>query len=437
MSTTASSVSAPRPSPLARIEAAALERATKRQIDVRTAEGAAELRALVTDEALAYGNDSGAAAHDDATQRLVERALRDLAGYGPLEPLLADPDVWEIVVNGADAIFVRRHSQPSTPHSELFLDADHLERTLVRLLDDAGGLGARRYDPTMGLQDATLADGSRIHIVHGDVAAERQPLVNIRKRTGLAVRSLEQLVACGSLSAHSAAVLAAVVAAGATCVIAGAPGSGKTTVLGCLAAALDPEMRVVVAEEVTELSIPLPNVATMHTRTARPDRGAVELRDLVAGFLRMAPDVAIVGEVRDREALALLLTLSSGITGFTTIHAASAVRALGRLRFLAQLADTRSELPMAALNALIADSIDVVVYCERIAGRPQVSEIIAVENQLTGPESPALTTTPVFLRECGRLVWTKRVPERLANRCTRRRDIDLARILTHQSGLDR
>jgi pilus assembly protein CpaF len=142
MSTTVSSVSAPRPSPLARIEAAAWERATKRQIDVRTAEGAAELRALVTDEALAYSNDSGAAAHDDATQRLVERALRDLAGYGPLEPLLADPDVWEIVVNGADAIFVRRHSQPSTPHSELFLDADHLERTLVRLLDDAGGLGA-------------------------------------------------------------------------------------------------------------------------------------------------------------------------------------------------------------------------------------------------------------------------------------------------------
>ena len=131
-------------------------------------------------------------------------------------------------------------------------------------------------------------------------------------------------------------------------VFAGAPGSGKTTMLSCCAAELDPTLRVVIAEEVFEADIPLPNVASMQTRAARPDRPAVDLRRLVAGFLRMAPDVAIVGEVRDREALPLLLTLSSGVKGFTTIHAGSARQALTRLRFVCQL--VRHRRP-AALRA--------------------------------------------------------------------------------------
>ena len=112
--------------------------------------------------------------------------------------------------------------------------------------------------------------------------------------------------------------------------------------LSCCAAELDPSLRVVVAEEVFEADVPLPNVASMQTAPPRPDRPAVDLRRLVAGFLRMAPDVAIVGEVRDREALPLLLTLSSGVKGFTTIHAGSARQALTRLRFICQLAGRRT-----------------------------------------------------------------------------------------------
>ena len=139
--------------------------------------------------------------------------------------------------------------------------------------------------------------------------------------------------------------LAACVRADLSIVFAGAPGSGKTTLLSCCAAELDPAKRVVIAEEVFEADVPLANVAGMQTRAARADRPAVDLRRLVAGFLRMAPDVAIVGEVRDREALPLLLTLSSGVKGFTTIHAGSARQALTRLRFICQLADTSNELP--------------------------------------------------------------------------------------------
>jgi pilus assembly protein CpaF len=172
---------------------------------------------------------------------------------------------------------------------------------------------------------------------------------------------------------------------------------------------------VVVAEEVFEADVPLPNVASMQTRAARPDRPAVDLRRLVAGFLRMAPDVAIVGEVRDREALPLLLTLSSGVKGFTTIHAGSARQALTRLRFICQLSDVGSDLPLTALNALVSESIDVVVHCARGPGGPIVTEVIAVEDLAGGPDAAQFTVTEVFERSGpgAPLTWTGNLPVRL------------------------
>jgi pilus assembly protein CpaF len=134
----------------------------------------------------------------------------------------------------------------------------------------------------------------------------------------------------------------------------------------------------------------------MQTRAGRPDRPAVDLRRLVAGFLRMAPDVAVVGEVRDREALPLLLTLSSGVTGYTTIHAGSARQALTRLRFVCQLADTSSDLPLSALNTLVSESIDVLVHCRRGPDGPEVDEVAAVEDLAAGPDAMQFTLTTLF-----------------------------------------
>src|SRR3954464_12736019 len=136
----------------------------------------------------------------------------------------------------------------------------------------------------------------------------------------------------------------------------------------------------------------------MQTRPARLDRPAVDLRRLVAGFLRMAPDVAIVGEVRDREALPLLLTLSSGVKGYTTIHAGSARQALTRLRFICQLSDSANELPLSALSALVSEAVDIVVHCARVGGQVQVSEIIAVEELQTGREGTQFTATELYSR---------------------------------------
>ena len=205
--------------------------------------------------------------------------------------------------------------------------------------------------------------------MHRELSRGGHVLVNIRKFTGVAIRSLTELVGRGTLDEVAAGLLRACVRARTSIVFAGAPGAGKTTLLSCCTAELDPALRVVTAEEVLELDLPLPNVAQLQTRPARAERPGIDLRQLVAGFLRMAPDVAIVGEVREREALPLLLTLSSGVKGYTTVHAGSARQALSRLRFVCQLSD--SSLPLDALTGLVADTVDLVVHTDRTSAGPR------------------------------------------------------------------
>jgi pilus assembly protein CpaF len=406
--------------PLLAIERAVLERARTAGIDVDRAGGTA-LDTLVSDEIDQWRRDHrrGVLPFDLVDSGAVaERVRRDLLGYGPLDPLLNDDDVYEIMVNGPGSVFVKRHSGWNGYHHEVFHDDEHVMRTVVKILDDASAAGGppRKLDPAEGLQDAQLRSGSRIHLVHADVARSGHLLLNIRKFVGLRYKTLDELVGLGMLEAPVADVLRALVSVPVTVVVAGAPGSGKTTLLSCLTAELDPATRVVTAEEVFELDIPLANVAAMQTRPARADRREIDLRRLVAGFLRMAPDVAIVGEVRDREALPLLLTLSSGVKGFTTLHAGSARQALTRLRFIAQLADTSNEIPMSALNALIAEAIDVVVHVGRTPAGVRVLEVIAVEEPTVGTEGTAFTVTDLFRRPTpgGPLCWTGQVPGRLS-----------------------
>lgn len=403
--------------PLVEIELRVLERAKDLQLDLSTAEGAAGLRALIEDQILSWNTDHKRGLRPfelvDAPA-LVERAYRNLAGYGPLTELLADADVWEIMINAPDAIFVKRHSGPSGYHEQAFHDDEHVIRTLTKLLDDSS-TSHRKLDPSEGLQDAQLDDGARLHIVHQDVARGGHLMVNIRKFTGVAFTELRQLVDRSMISPAVAAFLSAAVQSGLSIVFSGAPGSGKTTMLSCCAAEIDPAKRVVIAEEVFEADVPVANVASMQTRAARIDRDPVDLRRLVAGFLRMAPDVAIVGEVRDREALPLLLTLSSGVTGFTTIHAGSARQALTRLRFVCQLAETGNELPMSALNALVSEAIDLVVHCVRTEWGPRVTEIVAVEDLQTAEGATQFTTTELFARDRHDqpLRWTGQLPVRM------------------------
>lgn len=423
-------------SPLVEIERLVQGRAKDRAFDLRERDGIAALHGLIDEEITSWRSAylRGLRPFDlSDPSSLADRVFRNLAGYGPLEPLLADDDVWEICVNAPDAIFVRRHRGLSGYHDEIFHDDEHVLRTLTKLLDDAGG-AHRKLDAAEGLQDAQLDDGARLHIVHGDVGRGGHVIVNIRKFTGVPFKSLDELVDRDMLDSSAAAFLRAAVGARLSIIFAGPPGSGKTTMLSCCAAELDPSLRVVVAEEVFEADVPLPNVASMQTRPQRADREPVDLRRLVAGFLRMAPDVAIVGEVRDKEALPLLLTLSSGVKGFTTIHAGSARQALSRLRFICQLAETSSEIPLAALNALVSEAVDIVVHCSRVRGVPRVTEIIAVEDLQTGPDGTAFTVTELFARARwdGPLCWAGNVPSR-ATRSFEEAGIDIRKILESSS----
>jgi pilus assembly protein CpaF len=402
--------------PLQEVERRVQLRAKEIAVDMADEKGRIALRALIDDEVESWSADykRGLRTFDLVDPRVVaERAYRNLAGYGPLEPLLADADVWEVMLNAPDQIFVKRHRGPSGYHDEVFHDDDHVLRTLTKILDDAS-TSHRKLDPAEGLQDAQLESGARLHIVHADVGRGGHLIVNIRKFTGMPFRSLDELIERDMLDRGVAAFLRACVRARLSIVFSGAPGSGKTTLLSCCATEIDPTLRVVIAEEVFEADVPLPNVASMQTRPARSDRREVDLRRLVAGFLRMAPDVAIVGEVRDREALPLLLTLSSGVKGMTTIHAGSARQALTRLRFIAQLAEAAREIPMSALSSLVSEAVDIVVHCRRDADGPRVSEIIAVEDLQTSAGAPAFTVTDLFARRVGTdpLRWTGNVPGR-------------------------
>lgn len=403
-------------SPLLEVERSVLDEAKRQAVDVASPDGREHLHRLIAHEVAQWSSDyeRGLRPFNLVDPALVaDRAYRNLVGYGPLEPLLQDDDVWEVMINAPDAIFVRRHQGSSGYHDEVFHDSDHVLRTLTRILDDASG-SHRKLDPSEGLQDAQLETGARLHIVHSDIGRDGHVLVNIRKFTGLPIRSLDELIERDTLDRETAAFLRACVDARLSIVFAGPPGSGKTTLLSCCAAELDPSLRVVVAEEVFETDVPLPNVAHMQTRPPRPDRPEVDLRKLVSGFLRMAPDIAIVGEVRDREALPLLLTLSSGVKGFTTIHAGSARQALSRLRFICQLSAVGGSLPLVALNALVSEAVDIVVHCARQANRVVVNEVIAVEDLQSAPGSTSFTVTELFARprRDDPLAWTGNLPTR-------------------------
>lgn len=405
-------------SPLIEIERMTLEVANDRKISLSENGGSEQLRAIATDLVEQWRADYRRGIRSiDLTEPelIIDRAICNLTGYGPLESLIADDDVWEIMLNAPDQIFVKRHVGQNGYHHESFHDDEHVLRTMTRIVDRSSG-AHRALDPTAGLQDAQLDDGARLHIVHGDIARGSHMMVNIRKFTGMAFRSLDELVSSETITAEAALLLRACVGANLSMVFAGVPGAGKTTLLSCCAAELDPSLRVVIAEEVFEADVPLPNVASMQTRGGRPDRPGIDLRTLVGGFLRMAPDVAIVGEVRDREALPLMMTLSSGVTGFTTIHAGSARQALTRLRFVCQLAETSSDIPMTALNDLISQAIDVVVHTVRTPEGPRVNQIAFVEELSSAADGTAFTMTEVFKRNphTGALEWTGHLPVRAA-----------------------
>jgi pilus assembly protein CpaF len=319
--------------------------------------------------------------------------LDRVAGFGPLQRFLDDPEVEEIWINEPSRVFIARGGRHEL--TTTVLTEEEVSDLVERMLKTTG----RRVDISQPFTDARLPDGSRVHIVLGGITS-RHAAVNIRKFTVRAAR-LADLVGLGSITPHAAAVLDASVVAGLNILVSGGTQAGKTTMLNALAGSIPGSERVISCEEVFEIKLPIPDWVAMQTRQAGLEgTGEVRLRDLVKESLRMRPSRVIVGEVRGEECLDLLLVLNSGLPGLCTIHANSAREALTKMCTLPLLAGenigSRFVLPT------VAACVDLVVHLGFGAdGQRRVREIVAVGGRF---EDQIIETETLFQSSDGQLV---------------------------------
>ncbi len=329
----------------------------------------------------------------DDPEAAAKRLWDAVAGYGALQPYLDDPTVEEVWINQPSRVFVARGGISELTNT--ILTRDEVRDLVERMLKTSG----RRVDLSSPFVDATLPDGSRLHVVIPDITREDW-IVNIRKFV-VRADSLEDLVRLGTVTRQAAAFLSAAVASGLNILVAGGTQAGKTTLLNCLASAIPPRERVVTCEEVFELKVPLRDVASMQCRQPSLEgTGEVPLRRLVKEALRMRPSRIIVGEVRQAESLDLLIALNSGLPGMCTVHANSAREAITKMCTLPLLAG--SNVSSSFVVPTVASSIDVVVHMAlEASGRRVVREIVGVPGRA---EDDVVEIAELFTTRGGRLV---------------------------------
>lgn len=326
--------------------------------------------------------------------RLAARAVFDaVAGFGPLQKYLDDPTVEEIWINEPTKVFIARrgvHELTTT-----ILTADEVRDLVEKMLKSSG----RRVDLSTPFVDAMLPDGSRLHVAIPDITRAHWS-VNVRKFVVRATH-LDDLVQLGTLTVQAARFLEAAVSSGLNILVAGGTQAGKTTLLNCLAAAIPAGERVVTAEEVFELKVPLPDVVAMQCRQPSLEgTGEIKLRRLVKEALRMRPSRIIVGEVRQEECLDLLIALNSGLPGMCTLHANSAREAVTKMCTLPLLAG--ENVSHAFVVPTVAGCIDLVVHVSTERdGRRAVREVLAVPGRVEGD---VVETADVFTTREDRLV---------------------------------
>ncbi|POH59119.1 pilus assembly protein CpaF [Cryobacterium zongtaii] len=326
-----------------------------------------------------------------------------LTGFGALQPFLDDPDIEEIWINSPSRVFVARDGVPElTP---MVLTEREVRDLVERMLQASG----RRVDLSSPFVDASLPDGSRLHVVIPDIT-QRYWSVNIRKFTRR-IRDLTQLVALGALTQPAAEFMRVCVRGGQNILVSGATQTGKTTMLNALLSATRRTERIITVEETFELSVGARDVVAMQCRQPSLEgAGEITLRRLIKESLRMRPDRLVVGEVREAESLDLLIALNSGLPGMCSIHANSARDALAKLSTLPLLAGRN--IDSSFVLPTVAGCIDIVLHCEMDRhGRRRVTEIIAPSGQLTGS---TIEASPLFLMKNGVLEHTGGFPTKLA-----------------------
>jgi pilus assembly protein CpaF len=355
------------------------------------------IRALVDQEAALL--DEAARAH------LVALVAERSFGLGPLEPLLRDPAVDEVMVNGPGAVWVERGGRIERA-GVAFASEDELRHAIERILAPLG----RRVDEAEPLCDARLPDGSRVNVVIPPLAVDG-PVLTIRRFRARGL-SPDELVELGTWTPPLRDVLARAVAGRLNVLVSGGTGSGKTTTLNALSSFIPATERVVTVEDAAELRLQQPHVVRLEARPPGLEgRGEVTIRRLVRNALRMRPDRIVVGEVRGAEALDMLSAMTTGHDGsLSTVHAGSAEEALRRVETLALMADVA--LPHAAVREQVAEAIDLVVHQARMPdGARRVVGLSEVVRVASGP-----ATRELYAWREGRPVWRAALSDRLAER---------------------
>ena len=323
---------------------------------------------------------------------IAEQVENEISGFGPLQPLFDDETVEEIWWNEPSRVWCARRGRSEL--TTIVLGEGAARDLVERMLASSG----RRVDVSSPFVDAVLVDGSRLHVAIPDVT-RRHWVVNIRKHVAPASR-LDDLVALGSMPPTVAAFLHAAVVVGLNIVVAGGTQAGKTTLLGCLLNSVPAAERIITCEEVFELRLDRPDWVAMQTRQSGLEgTGEISLRRLVIEALRMRPHRLIVGEVRQAEALDLLIALNSGMPGMTSVHANSARDALTKLSILPMLAG--ENVTSSFVVPTLASSIDLVVHAHTTSqGHRRIREIVGVAGRV---ESDVIETADIFTTINGEL----------------------------------
>jgi pilus assembly protein CpaF len=320
-------------------------------------------------------------------RELVRQLTDDILGYGPLEQLLADDSVTEVMVNAADRVYIERSGKIERAPVR-FLDDDHVMRIIDKIVSQVG----RRVDESSPMVDARLPDGSRVNAIIPPLSLTG-PTLTIRK-FARDPYTINDLISFGTLSARGAQFLGACVRGKLNILISGGTGTGKTTTLNAVSAFIPGDERIVTIEDAAELQLQQEHVITLESRPANIEgTGEIKIRELVRNALRMRPDRIIVGEVRGAETLDMLQAMNTGHEGsLTTIHANSPRDALSRLETLVMTAGV--ELPHRAIREQIASAFDLLVQIQRLVdGTRRISHI----SEVVGMESDVITLQDIFV----------------------------------------
>ncbi len=323
---------------------------------------------------------------DRLREKIIREVLAELVGYGPIQPLLDDPENSEIMVCGPKQVYIERHGK-LVDTDITFEDDAHVMRIIDRMLHPIG----RQVNIDSPTADARLPDGSRVNVVIPPVSVDG-PCITIRKFTKIKF-TMDQMIKLGSITQHMAAFLEACVVARLNILVTGNTSSGKTTLLNVLTGFVPGNERILTIEDAAELRLEQKYVVRLETKTANVDGlGAITTRDLVRNSLRMRPDRIVVGEVRSGEALDMLQAMNTGHDGsITTLHTNSPRDAISRLETMAMMSGI--ELPLKAIRQQISSAVDLIIHMDRLTdGTRKVVRITEVPRM----EGDVVTLSDLF-----------------------------------------